>query len=554
MSSLFTATLFAIVIGSIAALLSIGFIEGTQAVYRYATTGGMPPAAIVFVPFAAGVVCALIARFLNRQHFLGLADTVLLVQRDVRPRLRDNLASIAAAFVALCGGLSVGLYGPITHLGGSLGSHLRFVQPLRLTTACGAAGAIAAGFNAPITALVFAHELILRHYSIKTFTPVAISAIVGYLISVAGFARPTFLDISQMATLSPAAPLLFIAFGVLLGFLALWYLRTLFAVNRRANRYPLHWRLPLIGLLCGGILLAVHPLTANDPALLAWLTADSSGSANIGTLTLQLACVLLLAKLLATWLCLGGGFPGGIISPTLVIGGLLGAVFFYGLQAAGWTLGIPLPVFALCGMMAFAAPVIGAPLTTILFALELSGNYPISIVAAIVITISAQAFVRLRGRSYYDQQLAMRGYNLAHRRDEWRLHTTPVAALVRRANPLTADAQMTVGDAIAHAAHHHSSDLLVVDSQQRLLAHWRLADLLPHPPATHLDALTPPADLQLLEASDSIRTAMQKIAATPAAALPVVRGERLIGVISEGDLLAFVNQQVAHHRQEETAI
>lgn len=407
LSALFISSGFAIVIGVVAALFGIGFIEGSRAAYQTFISADRNTVVVIALPALAGILCALIARTLNQNLFLGLADTILLTQKNIQPRRRDNLASIAAAFVALCGGASVGLYGPITHLGSSLGSMMvrakHGAPTLRTAAACGAAAAIAAAFNAPITALVFAHEVILRRYATKTFAPVTLAAIVGYFISTGVFARPTFLDIQHMTTLSPGMPFLFIVLGVLLGGLALGYLHVLFTINRRCAPLPLHWRLPIIGLLCGLILAAAPALTQGDQALLT-ASLDGFGFA--------LAAALLLAKLCATWLCLGGGFPGGIISPTLVIGALLGIVFYHAAAALGIDAGIPITTFALCGMMAFVAPVIGKPLTAILFALELSGNYPISIAAAIAITICAQTFTRLGGQSYYDQQLKARGYQL----------------------------------------------------------------------------------------------------------------------------------------------
>ena len=290
--------------------------------------------------------------------------------------------------------------------------------------ACGVAAAIAAAFNAPVTGLLFAHEVILRHYSVRAFAPVAVSAVAGYMVSVSVFERPPFLLIGEMQTISPSDAVLFGVQGALFGVLSVLYLRAIFALWRRLSPWPVLPLLSAAGGICG-LLWLLSPLSAGGGQHLL-LAAVSGG---IGDW--QTALLVGGVKIVATILCLGAGFAGGVVSPTLVVGAMAGLVYA-SLAAAVGVYDGPAFVPVICGMMAFAAPALGAPIASILFVLELSGgNYPLTLAAALAVALSVSAAGKAGRGSYYEQQLKSRGIDI-RRSGAWRdMNHISMAALLK---------------------------------------------------------------------------------------------------------------------------
>ena len=134
---------------------------------------------LIFLLIAAFLVI-LIKKIFNLKRYQGPADSILVAHRtNSEPDIKIGIGSTFAAFVSASGGASVGQYGPLVHFGATVGSFMRRITKKLLTTeiflGCGVAGAISAGFNAPLTGLVFAHEAIIRNFSQKAIAPIAIS-------------------------------------------------------------------------------------------------------------------------------------------------------------------------------------------------------------------------------------------------------------------------------------------------------------------------------------------------------------------------------------------
>ena len=132
----------------------------------------------------------------------GPADSIFAAHRtDNDLDVRAGLGSTLAAFISASGGASVGQYGPLVHFGATVGSILRRMTGDRMTTdvfiGCGVAGAIAAGFNAPIAGIVFAHEAILRHFSMRAIVPISIASLSSVWFSEQLFGASTLFSLSD---------------------------------------------------------------------------------------------------------------------------------------------------------------------------------------------------------------------------------------------------------------------------------------------------------------------------------------------------------------------
>jgi len=145
-----------------------------------------------FAPVITLLIAALIINFIKKYtkitRFHGPADSIYGAHRtDNEIDTKTGYFSTFAALISAGGGASVGQYGPLVHFGATLGTSIRLLTRNALSTdifiGCGTAAAISAGFNAPIAGLIFAHEALLRHFSIKAITPIAISSFTAAAVS-----------------------------------------------------------------------------------------------------------------------------------------------------------------------------------------------------------------------------------------------------------------------------------------------------------------------------------------------------------------------------------
>ena len=191
LKTLVLVTTVGIGFGFVMALVSNMFVYGVQTLSEIRINNSffifeMAGFSLSFGPIASLLIAVffilLIRRFFGITRWHGPADSIYAAHRtDNELDVKHGFGSTLAAFVSAGGGASVGQYGPLVHFGATMGSFLRKFMGSKISTdvfiGCGVAGAIAAGFNAPIAGVVFAHEAILRHFSMRAITPIAISSI-----------------------------------------------------------------------------------------------------------------------------------------------------------------------------------------------------------------------------------------------------------------------------------------------------------------------------------------------------------------------------------------
>jgi len=383
------------------------------------------------VPTAGGLVVGLIRHFTGTHAAHGPAEIIAAVQtRSGELPARSAWASASSSLVSLGSGAAVGEYGPLVHMGGSLGSTLARLFRSDITTvniaiACGVASAISTVFNAPIAGILFAHEIILRHFAPRAFAPVALASIVGYIVGNALAVRQPLLATEQIGTPQFWEFGLFALLGVAGAALAIGFMHAiLFATRAGARIRRLQMLKPaLAGLVLGVTALALPEVMGMGFDLL--LSVTSGAMLPVGALL-----VIMTARVAATAMCLGLGFTGGVFSPAMVIGSLLGAVFGVALHQG---LGLPVTssaIYAICGMVAVTAPVIGAPVTAVVIVMELTGSYTLTIAALASVAISNAMVSRLFGRCLFDRQLRQRKLDLSAGRTKAILEWRDIAPLI----------------------------------------------------------------------------------------------------------------------------
>ena len=185
--------LLAVVVGLVMAVVANAFVEGARWFFNTSQTENLLSMEVVGQRYnldifltlaAAAVLIFLVRRTLGITQWSGPADSIYAVQQNREPlNIRVGMGSTLAAFIAASGGGSVGQYGPLVHFGATMTEvllkYIRIKIDRRVFIACGVAGAISAGFNAPIAGVLFAHEALLRRISVGAIGPIAVTSIVA---------------------------------------------------------------------------------------------------------------------------------------------------------------------------------------------------------------------------------------------------------------------------------------------------------------------------------------------------------------------------------------
>ena len=551
-------------IGVAVSLCAIGFVEcvvwlndrllvSPRTRIQHEQSSFVVAAATLLVPAAGGLVVGLILRYLVPEgRPLGPPDTILSVQTRRAPLSpRSGLLSTLAAIVSLGSGASVGQYGPMVYLGtlvGTLSNRLRLNIPnvQAIAIASGVAAAISTAFNAPIAGLVFAHEVILRHYSIQAFAPTTVAAAAGYVVANVILERPPLFLVGFEGVRYGHEFFLFAVVGVMSALLAIVYMKAILACSALAGRSPIPRALrPMIaGLVLGVVALELPDVLGVGKETLRFATIE--GAFGLGELAL-----ILIAKMAVTVLCLGFGFAGGVFSPALLIGVLFGALLggaMDDLTAIAHSGVVP---YAICGMMAVTSPVIGAPLATILIVFELTRNYDLTIAAMVAVVFANLVSYRMFGRSLFDVQLRGRGFDLSLGRVSAILTERRVTELmhgdVPRFHP-----DDEIRTALRRFGESGRAEGLVIGRDDRYVGVVRAQSCVAREP---LDPVGDAADRNALafDETTTVRQAMEAFRGFLGEVAPVVStsDRRLLGVVSESAVLDSYLETVNRLRREE---
>ena len=546
LSELLLIILFGLVIGLIMAITANSFVEGVKYAASIRSNSEWANfsllgetysyASVVFLLAAAAVVVAL-KNFLALPGWAGPADTIYAAHSSAQNLdVKKGMASTLAAFITASGGGSVGQYGPLVHFGASTGVLFRrflgnrFAQDIFI--GCGVAASISAGFNAPLAGVIFAHEAILRHFSLRAIAPIFVAS-----ISADTFDQLLFPSTDTTFQLSQAVPELydivpaFIVLGPLLSLVAILFMRSLRFTTQMAAAFPYSKSaLPFIAaFVCGCVGIFV-------PQILG-IGVESVNQLIAGEFALAMVAILLIAKLSMTALCIGFGLFGGVFSPALFIGVATGSLAATVLSLFGYV-GVD-QVLMVSAMAAVSASVIGAPISTVMIVLELTGSYEYAVAAMIAVIISSLVTHRLFGLSFFDRQLLDRGVDMTLGREAIALGNTRVTNC--KLASYVALAKDTRGsEAYARMSDEKLMEAYAVDEQGLFVGKL---DLFGAQAASEksIETKLDTAPITLKE-TDSLQTAMTVASDFVGESIPILNanGEKLIGVVTEGDLFHAV--------------
>ena len=469
-----------------------------------------------------------------------------------RMSLNDSLIVVAQTLLSNGVGASVGLEAGYTQIGSALGSRLGRMfrlrrNDLRVLLGCGAAGAIAAAFNAPLTGAFYAYELVIGTYSLATLAPVVCSAIVAVVVMRAFNPDLYAFDIQLPTAIAPVDYLPVLALGMLAALTGIVIMRgvTLTESVFRRSRVP-PWLRPVIGglALVGLALISPQVLSSGHDALRITMGAPY---------TLRHLALLLILKSLASAISIGSGFRGGLFFASLFLGALLGKLFTGLLALVATAQAVPPVVGALVGMSALAVAIVGGPLTMAFLALESTGSLPLTIAVVMAAAISALTVRRTFGYSFATWRFHLRGEAIRSAVDIGWMRNLTVARMMRR-EMRTMRADTTIAAFRRDVPLGATTRVVAVDASDRYVG----IVLVPEAHAPDADENAKLTDIlhyrnDMLLPQMTIKEAVSAFERAEADALAVVDGtdsRRVIGLLTEAYALRRYSEELDRRRRE----
>lgn len=411
---------------------------GTEHVNRMANFAETVPWYwVLIIPAMGGLAVGLILHFFTDDGRGRTVSDVIegAAMYEGRVEGRAGIASAAASMITLGTGGSTGREGPVVHMASVISSwvseriHADGITGRDLL-GCAVAAAVSASFNAPIAGALFALEVVLRHFAVHAFAPIVIASVAGTIIN-----RLEFGDVTEF-TLPVASALEFyvelpayLLLGVICGVVAAALMRAIFigediATHIQETIHVPRWLRPaLTGIMLGAIAIFFPHIIG--------VGYETTSAALTGELVLHEAVVFAILKVVAVSITMAGRMGGGVFSPSLMVGALTGLAFGLIATAAFPEVSGSHTLYALAGMGAVAAAVLGAPISTTLIVFEMTGDWQTGLAVMVAVSMSTALGSKLVDRSFFLTQLERRGVHLAAGPQAYLLAMFRVAALMR---------------------------------------------------------------------------------------------------------------------------
>ncbi len=433
-----------------------GFLYGTDDVARlHSFVASLAWYQILLLPIVGGLLVGLILHdFTDDGRVRSVSDVIEgAALNEGRVTVRQGLASALASLITLSTGGSSGREGPVVHLSAVLSTIVsRWLRANGITgrdlLGCAVAAGVSASFNAPLAGALFALEVVLRHFAVHAFAPIVIASVAGTVINRLAFGDVTEFVLPVQNALAFYVELpAFLILGLICGLVSVVLMRAIFWAEdmatglQAATGIPRYLRPAIAGAMLGG-------LAIFWPHIIG-VGYETTSAALTGQLVLHEAIVFAILKVVAVAITIGGRMGGGVFSPSLMVGALTGLAF--GIIATS-----VLPqvsgegtLYALAGMGAVAAAVLGAPISTTLIVFELTGDWQTAMAVMVSVSLSTALASSLVDRSFFLTQLERRNVHLAAGPQAYLLATFRVATIMRPMDAKRAAPEDTCWELIA---------------------------------------------------------------------------------------------------------
>ena len=406
-------------------------------------------------------------------------------QRKSRIKPHNMWTSIVASSVTIGFGGSVGAEAPIVLTGAAIGSNLGRLfkmeqKTLMLLVGCGAAGAIAGIFKAPIAGLVFVIEVLMLDLTMTSVLPLLITSVTAATVSYIFTGTEAMFKFSQTEAFVIERIPYVILLGIFCGLISLYFTRVMNWIEGEYRRYgTTYWRKFMMGGIMLSLLIFIFPpLYGEGYETIGLLLNGQFAGLMDNSMFYPLndsyfgivifLGLILLTKVFASSATNGGGGCGGIFAPSLYLGCIAGFIFAHICNYFPFTMYLSEKNFALLGMAGIMSGVMHAPLTGVFLIAELTGGYDLFLPLMIVSIGSYITILMFEPHSIYSMRLAQKGELLTHHKDK------AVLTLLSADNVIERDFQvvspeMTLGDMVKVIARSSRNTFPVVDDRGILL-------------------------------------------------------------------------------------
>lgn len=493
-------------------------------------------------------------------------------RRQGRIRRHNIWSSTIASAITIGFGGSVGAEAPIVLTGSAIGSNLGSFfkmeqRTLMLLVGCGAAGAVAGIFKAPIAGLVFTIEVLMIDLTMTSLLPLLISSVtaatVSYIVTGQEAMFKFHLDEPFQLERIPYVILL----GIFCGLVSLYFTRAMNAVEGLFGRFKGAYKKLTLGGIMLSVLIFLFPplygegyntieLLLNGASNTEWDTVmNNSLFYGYGNLLLVYLILIILFKVFASSATNGGGGCGGIFAPSLFLGCIAGFIFSHFGNHLGFFPQLPEKNFALMGMAGVMSGVMHAPLTGVFLIAELTGGYDLFLPLMIVAVSSYLTIIVFEPHSIYSMRLAKKGQLLTHHKDKAVLTLMKMENVVEK-DFVTVHPEMDLAQLVKAISTSHRNVFPVIDNAGVLLGVVLLDDIrsimfrqeLYHRFTVSKLMTSVPARLY---DTDSMEQVMQTFDDTKAWNLPVSDSEgKYMGFVSKSKIFNSYRQLLVHFSED----
>lgn len=525
----------------------------------------------LLLPGVGMLISLLFVRYIIKDDIGHGVTKVLWAVSKEKSRIKphNTWSSIAASSVTIGFGGSVGAEAPIVYSGAAIGSNIARwsglpYKDITILLGCGAAGAVAGIFKAPLAGVLFTLEILLFNISMTSILPLLVSSLTATVVSYL-FMDDTLTFSATLETFSMGNMPYYLLLGVFCGFMSLYFLRmTLWTEDRMksVSKPFVRW---IIGASLLGLLIFLFPplygegydslgLMLNNSAVDVAGGIFGSGGRIAGSWgILAFFAAILLLKVFATALTNSGGGVGGTFGPTLFAGGVAGFVIARMINMTGIHV-VPEANFVLVGMAGMMAGVMQAPLTAIFLIAEITGGYELLLPLIATSAISFATMRHFEPYSIYSKRIARQGALLTHDSDRAVLTLMNVKDVVET-DFATIRIDGNLGDVARNVAHSKRNIFPVVDGENHILGIIYLDDIRELMFETEKYRSVKVADLlkrvpASVTCDEPMESVMHKFDVTGAWNLPVVdEYDSYIGFVSKSKIFSSYReqlQQVSH--------
>lgn len=553
--------LMAAFIGFLAGLMNFVFVFAYESVYEAVVEPLIGAPYVVLPLLGGGLILLVLATVFGPERVLGYGFPKFLETLNIRGgalRAGEVISRAVGSIVTLGFGGSAGQEGPIAQLGGGVGSG--FAQLLKMSRnntrifiACGVSGAIAATFNAPIAAVLFAEEIaLLRDFRVGSFLPIVISSAVGTITSRALRGNDPIFSVPAYTFIEYKEFIFYAIMGIALGVLSYLFIKLYYFVKDTFERISINPRFkPLVGGGILGLMAIAFPYMLGNGYEQLEMALRSE-------LPLWIILGLILLKPLATSITLGSGWPGGVFAPSIFIGAMAGAAFGLVVQSI---LGSEVPLagaYATVGMGAFLAAVTQAPLTSIFLIFEMTQSYHV-VLPIMVSSVLASAVSRfLTGGSLESIELKRRGIDIEEGFEKNLLRSISVGEIMI-SNVETVQEDMTLRKVIEYIPHSKHTTFPLVDRDGLLTGIVSMQDFKEWIFEESLKDIVVVKELATLNVitvtpEDTLDVVLDKWGKKPVEMIPVVSAanpREIVGIISRRDVIGAYNKALSDRLLEQ---